>query len=151
MIKTKPASSGNPQASATIYRIHQVFRDLVCTYNLQEIYVDDTDLWIGILSAAVFAVQITYRPIIFGKYMILPINHISNMRYIRHRKQEHIEKYVIHENSTIIDYNYNIGYKVMVRRNQAYKYKTPFKGPYEIVQIRQTKPLLYKRAQSQKD
>ena len=67
--------------------------------------------------------------------MILPINHIENWGYIRQRKQSQIGKYVICKNSTRIDHDYNIGDKVMVRINQAYKYKTPFQGPYEIFQI----------------
>ena len=75
-----------------------------------------------------------YWPISFGKYMILPINHIANWRYIRQQKQEQIEKYAIHKKTTRIDYDYNIGDSVMVRRNQAYKYETPFKGAYESIQ-----------------
>ena len=66
--------------------------------------------------------------------MILPINHIANLIYICQRKQAQSEKDVISENSTRIDYNYNIEDKVMVRRDQAYKNETPFKGSYEIIQ-----------------
>ena len=54
---------------------------------------------------------------------------------MRQQKQAEIEKYIIHKNSTIIDYNYNVGDKVLVRINQAYKYETPFQGPYEIIQM----------------
>ena len=67
--------------------------------------------------------------------MIPPINHTENWRYIRHRIQTHIKKDIIRENSTIIDYDCNIGDKVLVRRNQAYKYETLFQGPYEIIQM----------------
>ena len=66
--------------------------------------------------------------------MILPINHIASWRYIRQRKQTQIEKDVICENSTRIDHDYRFGDKVLVRRNQAYKYETPFQGPYGIIQ-----------------
>ena len=115
-IKIKPASSGNLQAKSTIEIIHQVLGNIVRTYNLQEIYVDDADSWMGILAAAAFAVRSTYHrtkqtnsgQLVFGKYMILPIYHIVNWRYIRQQKQAHIEKYVIYKNCTIIDYYYNI-------------------------------------------
>ena len=60
-IKTKPDSPGNPHANKTIERIHQVIENIVQTYNLQETYVDDSDLWVGILSAAAFSIQITYH------------------------------------------------------------------------------------------
>ena len=60
-MKTKPVSPGNSQANAIIERIHQVIRNLLLTYNLQETYVDDADPWTGILAAVDFAVQYTYR------------------------------------------------------------------------------------------
>ena len=74
--------------NATIERIHQVLGNLVHTYNLQEIYVDNADPWMGILAAAAFSVQSTYQNIkqkspgqlVFGQYMILLINHIANWR-----------------------------------------------------------------------
>ena len=94
-IQTKHASSENPQAKATIERIHQVLGNLVHSYNLQETYVDYADPWMGILAAADFAVRSTYHrtkgkslvQLLFGQDMILPINHIYNWRYIRQRTQ----------------------------------------------------------------
>ena len=44
-IKTNPASSGNPQANATIEIIHQVLGNLIHTYNLHDKYGDDADPW----------------------------------------------------------------------------------------------------------
>ena len=66
--------------------------------------------------------------------MILPINHVFDWRYTRHSKNVQTEKDVIHENTTIIDYNKKVGDKVTTRNKSAYKYKTPFKGPYGIFQ-----------------
>ena len=82
-----------------------------------------------ILAAEDLAVQSTYHrnkkgiqvQLVFGQDMILPINNIENWRYIHQQKQTQIEKDVIRENSTRTDYYYNIGDKVLVRRNQAYK------------------------------
>ena len=95
----------------------------------------------GILVAAVFAVRSAYRrtrqkirgQITFGRYMILPISHIQNWRHIHWRKQTQIEKYTIHKTPTRIYYDFTIGYKSLVRRNQDYKYETSFKVPYEII------------------
>ena len=53
---------------------------------------------------------------------------------MRQRKQAQIKKYVIRENSTIIDHDYSIGDKVMVIRNQYYKYETPFQVLYKKIQ-----------------
>ena len=85
-IKTKPVSHGNPQANATIKRIHQVLDNIVRTYNLHETYVDDSNPWIEIPAAAAFVVRYMYHwtkgispgQLFFGRYIILSINHIPN-------------------------------------------------------------------------
>ena len=94
-IKTKPVSPGNPQANIIVEIINQVLGNLVRTYNLQETYVDDAHPWSGILAAEAFAVRSTYHmtkgkisgQLLFGRDMILPINHMADWRYIRQRKQ----------------------------------------------------------------
>ena len=60
-IKTKPDFPKNQQANIIIARIHQVLGNLVSTYSLQEIYVDDADLCMVILASAAFAVRSTYH------------------------------------------------------------------------------------------
>ena len=57
----KLASSGNPHANTTTERIYQVLGNLVNSYNLQLTYVDNADLWMGILVAADFVLQIKYH------------------------------------------------------------------------------------------
>ena len=96
----------------------------------------------GILAAAAFAVLSTYHQtkqkspgqIVCWQETILPIIHIEIWRYICQRKHAHIEKDVIREISTRINYDFNTGDKVLVRKNQAYKYETPFQIPYENFQ-----------------
>ena len=91
----------------------------------------------GILATAYFAVRYVYHrtkvkspgQLVFGRDMILRINHVAYWRYIHQHKQAQIEKYTIRENSTRIDHNYRVGNKFMIRNNSAYKYKTPFKVP----------------------
>ena len=86
----KPPSSVNTQANSIIERIHQVLGNIVHAYNLQETCVDDADPWMGILEATYFTVRSTYHQTIqkslgqlfFGRYMILPINHVENRRHV---------------------------------------------------------------------
>ena len=128
--------------NATIERIHQVLRDLLRTYNLHETYSDDADPWMGILVADAFAVRSTYHrtkgnspdQVVFGRDMILPINHIADWKYMNQRKQVQMEKYLIRENSTRIDYDYRVRDRVMARKHEAFKYETPFRVTYEIFQ-----------------
>ena len=67
--------------------------------------------------------------------MTLPINNVAGWRYISQRKQTQIEKDVICENSTIVNYNYRMVDQVMTGDKAKFKYETPFKGPYENVQM----------------
>ena len=62
--------------------------------------------------------------------MILPITHLADCQ----RKQTQIDNDVIRENSNRINHNYRVGDKVMTLTKLAYKYKTPYRGPYKIVQ-----------------
>ena len=72
--------------------------------------------------------------LVFGQDMILSINNVAYGRYISQHKQPQINKDIIRENTTIIDHDYREGDTVTTTNMSAYKYKTPFKGPYEIVQ-----------------
>ena len=138
-IKTKPAPPGNPQENKITERINQGLGNIVRIYNLQETYVDDADPWMGILAAASFAVRSTYHrkkgkipvQLVFGRDIILPINHVTDRRYIRYHKQAKIYKDVIREKTNRIDQNYRVGDKFTTKNKSAYKYKTPFKGLYE--------------------
>ena len=67
--------------------------------------------------------------IVFGRDMILPINHVAEWRYIRQRKQTQIDNDVIQENANIIDHYYRVGDKLMARINSAFKYKNPYRFP----------------------
>ena len=96
----------------------------------------------GILVAAALKVLYTYHQtkgkspgqLVFGQDTILPINHMANWIYIRQLKQAQIEKYIIRENSTIIEYNFRVGDQITLRKKSGYKYETRFKVPYEHFQ-----------------
>ena len=113
VIKTKLAYPGNPQANAIIERIHQVLGNLVRTYNLQETCVDDVSPWMGILATAAFAVRSTNHrtkdkspgQLVFGRDIILPINHVADWRYIYQCKQTQINKYINRGKTTRINHD----------------------------------------------
>ena len=97
----------------------------------------------GILASSAFVVQYTYYrmkekspgQLVFGRYMILPINQVADWRYIRQRKKTQINKEFICENTNRIDHNYRVGDQVMMEIKPAFKYKTLFKGLYKFFQI----------------
>ena len=61
-IKRKVISTRNPQANAIVERVHQTLGNLIRSFELQENpYLDQDDLWSGILAATAFAVHSTYH------------------------------------------------------------------------------------------
>ena len=97
-IGTNPDSSRNPQANVIIDRTHQWLGNLIRSFNLHDTYIDDYEPWMVILNAAEFAVQDKCHrtkqkspgQLLFGRDMILPINHIANWRLIPQHKQAQI-------------------------------------------------------------
>ena len=71
--------------------------------------MDEDDPWKGILSATAFAVRSTYHTtlqkspgqLVFGRDMILNIQHKANWELIRERKQQLINKNNKKENALI--------------------------------------------------
>ena len=98
--------------------------------------MDDSDLWTEILAAAAFVVPSTYHTtkvkspvqLVFGRDMILPINHVADWRYIRQLEQAQIYKYGIHENSTRTVHAYIVVDQVITITISVYTCKTPIKG-----------------------
>ena len=96
----------------------------------------------GILAAAAFVVFSTYHmkkvkspgQLVFGWYIILPINHVADSRDICQRKQTQIDNDVNQENSNRIDHDLKVGDQVMTQTMSAYIYKTPYGCTYKIVQ-----------------
>ena len=45
-----------------------------------------------------------------------------------------INKDNIRENNKIVDHDYKFRYKILITNNAAYKYETPYNGPFVITQ-----------------
>ena len=141
-ITVKPSTSGNPVSNALLERIHQVLGNIVWTFNIStQTYVDKNDLWTGILAAAAFSFRSTtnsqkgYSPIqlILGRDTILPIKYRVDWELIRQQKYMQINRDYIRENKYSADYDYKVRYDIILTKNTAYKYKTPYAGPFVIM------------------
>ena len=61
-IKRKIVSTRNPQANAIVEHAHQMLRNLIRSFELQDNpYLDTDDPWSGILAAAAFALNVSYH------------------------------------------------------------------------------------------
>jgi len=142
-IKAKPITVRNPQANAIVERVHQTIGNMIKTFQLEDNYLDEDDPWAGILSATAFAVRSTYHTtlqatpgqLVFGRDMILNIQHTANWKAIKDRKQQIIKKNNLRENRTRIPHTYRRGEKVLLRRDGQNKYERPWDGPYKILQV----------------
>ena len=92
------------------------------------------------MAAAAFAIRSTnnrqkgYSPgqLIFGCDIILLIKNRADWELIRRRKQMLINRDNTQYNKHRVDYDYKVRDKVMLTKNTAYKYKTPYKDPFVI-------------------
>ena len=58
-VKKKTIMTRNPQANAIIERVHRTVGNIIHTFKLQKMEVDEDDPWTGILSATMFAIRAT--------------------------------------------------------------------------------------------
>ena len=58
-IKKRPITARNPQVNAIIERVHQTIANIIRTFDLNNIEVEEANPWDGILAATVFAIRST--------------------------------------------------------------------------------------------
>ena len=64
--------------------------------------------------------------------MILLIKHTADWKLIRQKNQTKINKDTTHKNCIGVDYDYQVGDKVVLTNNSALKYETPYNGQLEL-------------------
>jgi hypothetical protein len=142
--KRKVILTQNPQANVMTERAHQMLGNSIRSFQLQDKpYYDPDDPWGGILAAVAFALRSTYHmtlqatpgQLIFGRDMVLNVQHLTDRTAIKAHKQQIIRKNNRIENSKQIPHHYQIGDLVMLENNRANKYEQPYSGPYHITQV----------------
>jgi hypothetical protein len=91
----------NPQANVIVEHAHQMLGNLIRSFQLQDKpYYDPDDPQGGILAAVAFALRSTYHmtlqampgQLVFGRDMVLNIQHLTDWTAINARKQQIIHK-----------------------------------------------------------
>ena len=142
-IKTKPSSKRNPQANAILERVHGTIGNMIRTFELDEIDLDENDPFSGLVSAVGFAVRSTYHTtlqatpgqLVFGRDMIFPIQYVADWQHIKNRKQLLINKNNTSENAKRVDYDYKVGDQVLLYTPNPTKMEQPREGPYPVLQV----------------
>ena len=99
-ISCSPISVRNPQANAIVERVHQTIGNIIHTFKIQEMDLDNENPWEGILSSTMFVIRSTVHTtmqhtpsqLVFGRDAILNINQEANWQLIKQRKQALINK-----------------------------------------------------------
>ena len=142
-VKGKPITVRNLQANAIVERVHQTIGNMVRTFELKENYLDEDDPWKGILCATAFAVRATVHTTlqktpaqsVFGRDMILNVNHVENWEHIKQRQQALANKNDKRENSKRLPCKHEEGDSVLVKRGTETKHESPHEGPCSVLKI----------------
>ena len=144
-IPIKPITTRNPQANAILERVHQTIGNIIRTFKINEMVLDDDNPWDGILATTMFALQATvhttsqYTPaqLVFGRDSILNVKHEANWKIIKERKQKLINKGNERENKNRIEHKYKVGDKVLLKNAWKTKFnQDAYIGPYTITTVR---------------
>ena len=125
---------------------------MVRIFELETNYLDVDNPWKGALSATVFAIWSTYHTmlkkipgqLVFGRDMIFNISHIANWELICQSKQKKIDKNNRLENAKKTAHDYKKDSLVLLKRGTENKYKSPYKGSYNILQVNDNRTVCLK-------
>ena len=99
-IPCKSISIRNLQVNAIVVRVHHIIGDVIHTFKIQQMDLDNENPWKGILSSTTFAIRSTVHTttrhtpsqLVFGRDAILNINQEAIWQPIKQRKQALINK-----------------------------------------------------------
>ena len=143
-IKRKPTTVKNPQANSILERIHQVFSNMMRTSGLDKSDTVTPDMVDNFITDAAWAIRSTHHSVlqsspgaaIFGRDMLFDIPYIADWNAIGKRRQTIVDKNTLIENKRRIDYDYQIGNKVTIRKDGVLrKAEDKSTGPFVITQV----------------
>ena len=144
----------NPQANAIVERVHQTIGNMIRTFFVDDVELDDKDPYTGILSAVAFATRATIHTtlnatpsqLVFGRDAMLNLEFHADWATIRKRKQKRIDENNQRENAKRLAYTYNVGDKIMVKNDPSRKFGTnAYAGPYQVTRVDDNGTLRYQR------
>ena len=124
-------------------RVHQVVGNIVRTFELQDNHLDEDNPWKDILCATSFAIRSTCHTtlqktpgqLVFGRDMILNVEHAANWECIRQRKQKIIAKNNGIENSKRKPHEYKAMDKAVLTIGTTNKCERPHSVPHATLKV----------------
>jgi hypothetical protein len=144
-LKSKPSNAWNLQSNAILECIHQVLRDCLVIFDLENTPIDsdNQDSFDEYLSSVACAIRSLYHQshghspaqLVFGRDMFSPVETEVDSEAIRNNKQTKINKNNIRENSSRVPHNYQKGELITLKKpGIPQKLAIPRKGPYKVVE-----------------
>ena len=141
-VKTKFATTRNPQANTIVEHLHQVLANLCRTFELEDNCMDEMDPWAGILSAPAFAMRSTIHTtlnatpgqLVFGRGMIMNLKCEADWQAIRQHKQSVTNENDLKENSKRIPHVHGVGDKFLLEKD-ANKHELNDEGPCKVIAV----------------
>ena len=124
-IMVRPITSRNPQANAIVERVHQSIGNILRSFKVQNMILDDENPWDGILASTMCALRATLRTTTQYTY------HDLDWETTRKQKQDLINEGNKHENRNQINLTYKKGDVWKTKFNQD-----AYIGPYVITAVR---------------
>ena len=99
-VTRKPITTRNPQANAILERIHQTLGNIIQMHEVQDLEIDTSDPWSGILATAMFALRSTYHTalkatpcqVVFSRDAMLHTKFLADWHLIKEHKQKEINE-----------------------------------------------------------
>ncbi len=135
-ITRKPTTVRNPQANAILERVHQVLMNMLRTAELdmaETVKASDIDAFI---HDAAWAIRSTYHTVlkaspgatIFGRDMLFDIPFVADWYKIGERRQAITDRNNERENLKRIDFDHEVGMKVLIDHESLRKAESPYKN-----------------------
>lgn len=143
-IKPRPTTAENPQGNSPVERIHQVVQNMIRTKELDSYEFDHLDPWGEILSSVGWAIRASYHStlqatpaqLVFERDMLFNLKKVINWKSITENKRRQIARDNERENAARIDYEYQIGDRVLRKKKGILrKFSKKKSDPYQIIAI----------------
>lgn len=153
-VTRKPITTRNPQANAILERIHQTLGNIIQTHQVQDLEIDTSDPWSGILATAIFVLRSTYHTalkatpcqVVFGRDAMLNTKFLADWHLIKEHKQKETNKKNKQENQKRTPHEYKIGDTISIKRGMKRKYRQdPYEGPYSILKVNTNGTIQYRK------
>ena len=144
VIIEKPVTSSDPQANAILEKVHETVGDILHTFKVQSMVLDDENPWDAILASTMLALRATLytstkyssAQLMFGRDTIINQRHCVDWERNRKREQVLINKGNEHENRNQINHIYKQGRKLLLKNAWKTKFnQDDYLGPYYHRQV----------------